>query len=360
MFPSEIQHIRDRIKEIDPIRYAKTRNYAEGKVTRLSPYISRGVISTRQLFDHLISLKLEWAAIEKLVQELAWRDYWQQIWIAKGNEINQDLRNTQTPVVSRKVPKNIVDSNTKITAVDNAISTLYECGYMHNHMRMYVASITCNVANAHWFKPAQWMYYHLLDGDWASNALSWQWVAGANANKKYYANQENINRFFGTSQQHTFLDVSYEDFDEMPIPELLKDFIELELNTELPISHDQLEDKKTLIYNYYILDSDWHAEEDYQRVLIFEPSFYRTYPVSNKCIEFVIKLSRNIPNIKLFVGEFHELSEIIKEDIIFKEHPTNTSYKGVREQREWLTNVTGYYPSFFKFWKHAKKQLIRE
>ena len=51
------------------------------------------------------------------------------------------------------------------------------------------------------------MYYHLLDGDWASNALSWQWVAGSNANKKYYANQDNINKYFNSSQKQTFLDV---------------------------------------------------------------------------------------------------------------------------------------------------------
>ena len=55
---------------------------------------------------------------------------------------------------------------------------------------MYIASIICNTAKCHWKIPAKWFYYHLKDGDWGSNALSWQWVCGTNSGKKYYANQK--------------------------------------------------------------------------------------------------------------------------------------------------------------------------
>ena len=201
MFPTEIKKIHQRIQQIDPVQYARSRNFSDGAVTHLSPYISRGVISTKQVFDHLLSLDLPWQRIEKLVQELAWRDYWQNTWIAKGDGINEDLKHAQDPVSNHGISDAIVDHRTGINAIDDAIGDLFKTGYMHNHMRMYVASVACNVAQSHWLTPARWMYYHLLDGDWASNALSWQWVAGSNANKKYYANQDNINKYFNISKR---------------------------------------------------------------------------------------------------------------------------------------------------------------
>jgi len=82
-FPTALDAINQRIEKIDPVQYARSRNFSDGAVTYLSPYLSRGVISTKQVFEHLLALDLPWHSIEKLVQELAWRDYWQNIWIAK-------------------------------------------------------------------------------------------------------------------------------------------------------------------------------------------------------------------------------------------------------------------------------------
>jgi deoxyribodipyrimidine photo-lyase len=329
-------------------------------VTGLSPYISRGVISTRQVFEHLVSLELPWSATEKLVQELAWRDYWQQVWLAKGELIFNDLKNTQSPIDNHQIPEAVISATTGIHAVDKAINELYRTGYMHNHMRMYVASIACNLAHSHWLNPARWLYYHLLDGDLASNHLSWQWVAGANASKKYYANQDNINKYFNANQKDTFLDVEYGQFDNLaPVPELLKTKA-FELRTSLPeAALPTLEKQKTtLIYNYYNLDPEWHKAKDVQRVLLLEPSHFEKYPIGENSLQFMLGLAKNIPGILLFVGEFAALAEQVNNElIIYKEHPTNQHYLGAREERQWLTSVTGYFPSFFKFWNKAKKEL---
>ncbi len=361
MFPTQLADIENRIKSIDPKRYGATRNFKDGAVTRLSPYISRGVISTKQVFQYVLSLNLPWPEIEKLVQELAWRDYWQQVWIAKGDAIDRDLKHPQQPVIHSEMPKAIVKHNTGIEAMDNAIASFYETGYMHNHMRMYVASVCCNIAQAHWWQPAKWLYSHLLDGDWASNALSWQWVAGSNANKKYYANQENINRYFDSEQKGTFLDVGYDDFEGMPVPDQLKETVAFTTETKLPtVPKPELSDRPTCVYNYYNLDPKWHEEEDVQRVLLLEPSFFKRYPVTDKCIDFALQLSENIPELKLFVGQFSELQSMISpENIIFKEHPNNSHYEGKEEPRDWMFEVKGYYSSFFAFWKKCKKERLR-
>ncbi|AKP52235.1 FAD-binding domain-containing protein [Cyclobacterium amurskyense] len=299
---------------------------------------------------------------EKLIQELAWRDYWQQVWLAKGEAIHTDLKQEQWPVSNNQIPKAIVEASTGIEVVDAGIRELYDTGYMHNHMRMYVAAICCNLAHSHWLTPARWMYAHLLDGDIASNQLSWQWVAGTFSNKKYYANQENINRFFYSRQRDTFLDVPYEYFGQMETPEVLKEnrALKVAFNLPQPSKPVTIQNKNTLIYNYYNLDPDWHREEDFQRILLLEPSLFEKFPVHQKCIDFAMGLADNIPDIQLFVGEFDALlTQISPEKIIYKEHPLNGHYQGIQEPREWLSNVIGYYPSFFSFWKKCKKELLK-
>lgn len=96
-FSTKIDDIHAQIATIDPKLYAKTRNFGNGAVTKLSSYISRGVISTRYVYKYILSLEKPWHETEKLIQELAWRDYWQQVWIAKGDAIFGDLKNEQNP-----------------------------------------------------------------------------------------------------------------------------------------------------------------------------------------------------------------------------------------------------------------------
>ena len=265
-----------------------------------------------------MSLETPWHEAEKLVQELAWRDYWQQVWIAKGDAIHTDLKNPQKPISNYQIPKAVINASTGIEAVDSAINELYNSGYMHNHMRMYIASICCNIAKSHWLEPSRWLYAHLLDGDIASNQLSWQWVAGAFSNKKYYANQDNINHFFSNSQKKTFLDIDYSLFDKIEIPKILCETMPLEINFHLPEMKNPplLENQDSLIYNYYNLDPSWHKGEKFQRILLLEPSIFKRHPVSSKCINFALELSQNIPDIKLFVGEFEELLNYISPDKI--------------------------------------------
>ncbi|MEO9871729.1 FAD-binding domain-containing protein [Ekhidna sp.] len=362
MFSTSYQDILEQIEQIDPPQYWETRNYIDGAVTKLSPYISRGVVSTNQVYQSILARGFDSQKAGKFIQELAWRDYWQQVWIAKGDEINEDLRREQPNVHHHEMSKAIVDANTGIEAIDDAIREYYNTGYLHNHMRMYIASIACNVGGSHWRVPARWMYYHLLDADWASNALSWQWVSGANAGKEYYANQQNINDFFYTKQKDTFLDVEYEAFDDMEIPNILHHTIIPDLKTPLPEKKSINVDpaKKTLIYNYYNLDPQWHGGEDVNRILLLEPSIFEKYPVSQNSIDFVLKLGENIDGLQIYIGEFNELrKEYNLEDIIYKEHPLN-NYEGLEEPRDWMFGVTGYYRSFFAFWKRCKKEFSKK
>ena len=365
-FPTDYRSILKRIDEINPKQYGRTRNFVNGAVSYLSPYISRGVISVKQIQESILRKVYDPATIEKFLQELAWREYFQRVWQAKGDALLRDLKQPQSNVLHSEMIDSIEQANTGITAIDGFITDFYKTGYLHNHVRMYVASMACNIGGAHWSTPSQWMYYHLLDGDVASNACSWQWVAGAFSSKKYYCNQENINRYTHSSQHHTFLDRPVESLATISVPDQLRNISKPLLTIELPTAKTLNLDitKPTLIYNSYNLDPLWRKEEDVNRVLLLEPSHFQKFPVGKKVLDFLLRLSANISEIHTMVGEVAELkgmyqsSELGDEALISKEHPAFTHYPGTKDSRDWIyPTITGYYPSFFSFWKKCEKQL---
>jgi deoxyribodipyrimidine photo-lyase len=366
-FVTDYDLIIEKLQHINPVKYAKTRNYISGGVTYLSPYISRGVISVKQVQQAVLSKGYKPYEIEKFLQELAWREHYQRVWQAKSNLIWQDLKQQQPDTGHQQMITALQNAATGITAIDEQIKNLYATGYMHNHTRMYVAAIACNIAKAHWLQPSKWLYYHLLDGDIASNNCSWQWVAGAFASKKYYCNQENINKYTHRNQQHTFLDKPCEEITAMAIPDALKVTSTLQLQTELPVTVLPVIDTTipTLIYNAYNLDPLWRKDEKANRVLLLEPSHFNKYPVSEKVIEFIINLAKNIAALQVYCGEVSILQSLYKESklaaneaFIAKEHPAFNYYPGIIDSRDWMYGaVTGYYPSFFSYWKKCERYL---
>lgn len=355
---TDYDEILKQIDLINPVNYSRNRNFIDGSVSKLSPYISRGVISTKIVFEHLINKGYEFLKIEKFIQELCWRDYWQLIWVEKQNLINQDLKRKQLDVKNHFLSSSIYNAKTGIKAIDHAIRELHESGYMHNHLRMYVSSIACNVAKSHWNIPSKWMYYYLLDADWGSNALSWQWVSGANSNKKYFANQENINKYCYTTQKNTFLDIDYSQFESLETPAVLKDTLDPVLKTKLPETNDLKIDRAlpTLLYNFYNLDSLWRKEEFCNRVLLLEPEIFNNYPISEKSIDFMLGLSNNIIGLQVYVGSFNDLIKNYNlKSVVFKEHPLNSHYKGIEDNRDWMFENKNNLNSFFSYWKKSKK-----
>lgn len=361
-FPTDYSSILDRIDSANPVAYGRTRNFVDGHVTYLSPYISRGVISTAFVYHRMLSRGFDRERMEKFVQELTWRDYWQNQWRQHGDGINQDLKHKQQCTGDGNMPTSIIRAQTGIRAIDLAIMQLYETGYMHNHIRMYVAALACNIGRCHWLVPARWMHYHLLDADWASNALSWQWVAGTNSRKRYIANQDNINKYCRTNQRGTFLDKSYEEIAQMPVPDELKErntpnlVIEFENKTEIRVDHS----RPTLLYNLYNLDPNWRKNDHFNRILFFEKAVLEAYPVSTKTLAFAIELSKNIPGIQVFCGSYEQLKSNTGGNFIFKEHPLNKHYEGVEDARDWIFPVQGNYSSFFSYWKACQKLVLHE
>jgi len=362
-FPVNRPSILSRIDAIDPIAYSLTRNVGDGAVTALSPYISRGVISTKIILERLLENGFNARELTPYIQQMAWREYFQRVWQNTEGNLLGDLKNPQMEVEHSSMPEAVLNGRMGIRSVDEMIETLRRTGYIHNHYRMYLASIVCNVGRAHWLLPARWMYYHLLDADWASNACSWQWVAGAFSSKKYWVNQENINRYSRTNQALTFLDFSYKELPEKAVPEILKTAEMPKLHSLLPES-DVVEldpELPTLVYTFHNLDPLWRASMQANRVLILEPSFFLQFPVSPNTLNFVSALAREIDGLCIFSGEWNDLfGSAYPGEIYFKEHPTNDHFSGIQDERDWLfPEVTGFHPSFFSYWKKCEKVLAK-
>jgi deoxyribodipyrimidine photo-lyase len=204
------------------------------------------------------------------------------------------------------------------------------------------------------------MYYHLLDGDWASNALSWQWVAGSFSSKKYIANQENINNYTRSTQRGTYIDLSYEALAELEIPSLWKETIAPNFTTSLPSTDLPVLDSSLplMIYNYYNLSPTWRDDVEANRVLLLEPLIFQQYPVDQKCISFALALAKNIKDIQVFIGSFDELKSAYKGSAVyFKEHPLNHHYKGYVDDRSWIIEGEQATGSFFSFWKKNENKI---
>lgn len=191
----------EALETIDPLRYATSRNHLDGAVSGLSPYIRHGVLSLAQVRD-VVQQRMARGpgpVSEKLLQELAWRDYWQRLWIRLGDGVWENLEPLKTghpeAAYAEELPADIDEGRTGLACIDAFARQLTDTGWLHNHARMWLAAFVVHWRRVRWQAGARWFLRHLLDGDPASNNLSWQWVASSFSARPYLFNRANLERF---------------------------------------------------------------------------------------------------------------------------------------------------------------------
>ncbi|MDP3225923.1 MAG: FAD-binding domain-containing protein [Rubrivivax sp.] len=207
-----------RIAAVRPSAYARTRNALGGAVSQLSPYITHGFVTLAEVLAG-VTTQQTLDVQHKFVYELGWRAYFRHVWQHRGEGILQSLHEGPLPddAYALELPADVRQACTGVPVVDEAVRTLYATGMLHNHARMWLASYVVHVRKVHWCAGADWLYGHLLDGDLASNHLSWQWVAGTGSSKPYLFNADNVARY-APEPWHSpgsVIDQSYEALDEM-------------------------------------------------------------------------------------------------------------------------------------------------
>jgi deoxyribodipyrimidine photo-lyase len=183
--------------------YSKLRNFDFGPTNRsniscLSPYITHGVINELEVIDKSLK-KLAFSKVEKFIQEVLWRVYWKgwlelrpNVWtdfLIELKEVKKEFNNNQNYL-------NAVEGKTNIDCFNKWVMELKEKNYLHNHTRMWFASIWIFTLELPWQLGAEFFMQHLYDGDAASNTLGWRWVAGIQTQGKHYlASEWNIKKF---------------------------------------------------------------------------------------------------------------------------------------------------------------------
>ena len=217
-FPPTLGEARARIAAVRPAAYARTRNALDGAVSGLSPYITHGFVTLPEVLAG-VTARHALDVQHKFVYELGWRAYFRHVWQHRGEGILRSLHQGPLPddAYARELPADIRLACTGVPVVDEAVLALYATGTLHNHARMWLASYVVHVRKVHWRAGADWMVGHLLDGDLASNHLSWQWVAGTGSSKPYLFNADNVARHAPTNwhSPDSVVDTSYEALERI-------------------------------------------------------------------------------------------------------------------------------------------------
>jgi len=184
------------LSNIDPVDYGRSRNYLDGSVTRLSAYLRHGCVILSEA--RVMSLS-KWTPSQafKFIFELAWRDFWRRVWKTLGPAIRKDIEKPKVKLGHEALPTDIRKGQTGLPCMDSFVRDLVDTGYVHNHARMWFASYCVHFRKLSWRSCADWYLGHLIDGDLASNHLSWQWVASTFGSKPYIFNKENLSKYSG-------------------------------------------------------------------------------------------------------------------------------------------------------------------
>ena len=197
------EELMNEFIENNLVNYSKLRNFDYGpdkrsNVSCLSPYVTHGVISEVELIKKSLN-KYSFVKNEKFIQEIMWRTFWKgwmelrpDVWadyLLELNQIKYKYKNDQDY-------KKAVEGSTEIQCFNEWVGELKENNYLHNHARMWFASIWIFTLELPWQLGAEFFMQHLYDGDPASNTLGWRWVAGIQTQgKNYLASEWNIKKF---------------------------------------------------------------------------------------------------------------------------------------------------------------------
>ena len=267
--------------------YSKLRNFDFGPENRtnisgLSPYITHGVINEKEVIEKSLS-KFSFSKNEKFIQEVLWRTYWKgwlelrpNVWIdylVELNKIREEYKDNQNY-------KNAIDGKTNIECFNYWIKELRENNYLHNHTRMWFASIWIFTLELPWQLGAELFMQHLYDGDSASNTLGWRWVAGIQTQGKHYlASEWNIKKFTNNRFNNIKL-------NENAPPKVSEKSYSIVKND---FSSKNIEDKNLLIFENNLS----FETTDFQN-----NKFEKIYIISNKNENRSIKLSEKVIKFK--------------------------------------------------------------
>ena len=328
------------LKQLDAFINSELANYSfkrnfdlgpkdKSNVSCLSPYISHRLITEYEVAKTVLA-KFPYQKVEKYIQEIFWRVYWKG-WLELRPQVWTDFLEDLKGLKEDDNYKKAINGETQIECFNDWVKELKENNYLHNHTRMWFASIWIFTLNLPWQKGAEFFMKHLYDGDAASNTLSWRWVAGLQTKGKHYVAQSwNISKFTNNKYKNVKL-------NENASP--ITDRREYKLSS-LEINKEDLE-SDTLIF----FESEQNIEtlnlKDYRNIYcVFLNNEKRKIKFDEKVINFKKKIiedqANRFSNIKIIDEiNFDKLTNEIKDlDVIYPSIGENLSFlKSIKKKK---------------------------
>ena len=349
----------DDFIENEITNYNSKRNFDFGPAERknvscLSPYITHRLITEFETVEKVLK-KRPYQKVEKYVQEIFWRVYWKG-WLELRPKVWTDFLEDLKNIKDDEKILEAINGKTEIACFNDWVKELKEFNYLHNHTRMWFASIWIFTLKLPWQKGAEFFLKYLLDGDAATNTLSWRWVGGLQTKGKNYSAQSwNIEKF--TNKKYSNVKLT-----ENALP--LMDKREYKLTEIENTNEDQK--KSNLIFfendlnlesynvdsyeNVYclLLDNDKRKIKLDDKVLNFKREILRNHI---KSISKEIKFLENSKSLNLFdqTKEFDVIYPAIGENTSFIKHlrkTKNINFRFVKDDKDlfcWKFSNKGYF-----------------
>ena len=354
--------------------YSQLRNFDFGPSNRLnisclSPYITHGTINELEVIDKSLK-KFSFSKNEKFIQEVLWRVYWKGWLELRPNvwtDYLQELGETRNEFKDDQNYKEAIEGKTNIECFNQWVNELKENNYLHNHTRMWFASIWIFTLELPWQLGAEFFMKHLYDGDAASNTLGWRWVAGVQTQGKHYlASEWNINKFTNNRFKNIKLNENATPiFSDKTYPINKKDF----LNSEI------LEDQTLLIFeNNMTFEFSDFKEHKFKKILLVSNDKNRTIKLSEKVLKFKANLLEdqktrleeklincetiNINDLKNITEEVYALYPTVGENLDFIQ---NNQLKNIKFLYRKLDQFSWQYcnKGFFNFKNYIPKIIAK-
>ena len=350
--------------------YSKLRNFDFGPSNRsnvscLSPYITHGIINELEVINKSLK-KFSFAKNEKFIQEVLWRVYWKgwlelrpDVWsdyLIELDKIKKEFKNNQSYL-------DAIEGKTNVDCFNQWVIELKESNYLHNHTRMWFASIWIFTLELPWQLGAEFFMQHLYDGDAASNTLGWRWVAGIQTQGKHYLVSEwNINKFTNNRFKNIKLNENAKPISNDKIYSVINKSFK---NSEI------LEDKTLLIFeNNMTFEFSDFKEHKFKKILLVSNNTDRTIKLSEKVLKFKANLLEdhkirlkqksincetiNINDLKNITEEVYALYPTVGENLNFIQ---NNQLKNIRFLYRKLDQFSWQYcnKGFFNFKNYIPK-----
>ncbi len=316
----------DNFVENNLAEYSRLRNFDFGpekrsNVSCLSPYITHGIINEKEVIQKSLN-KFSFSKNEKFIQEVLWRTYWKgwlelrpNVWtdyLVELNQIKNEFQNNEDYLSA-------IDGKTNIDCFNEWVRELKENNYLHNHTRMWFASIWIFTLDLPWQLGAEFFMQHLYDGDAASNTLGWRWVAGVQTQGKHYlASEWNIKKF----TNNRFQNIKLNENAPPKVSEKSYQIIKQEFNNP-----PNIEDKNLLIFeNNFSFEITDFKDNNFKKIyLVSNSNENRSIKLSEKLVKFkslLIKDQEQRLNDQTINCQIINISEITNIENCFALYPT--------------------------------------